>query len=471
MRRERLDTMTGVLDLLDRGALDPGDVPPCREDRHNAVVFRPDSVQADNDTGRLAPFPGALKANIVHQGWPATCSSRLLENYISPFSATAVQRLEEAGARLTMVTAMDEFGMGSSCEYAATGPVTNPWCESRTPGGSSGGSAAAVAAGAAWFALGTDTGGSVRLPASFCGLVGFKPTWGRVSRHGLVPFASSLDSIGVLARSVADAALVMQNMMGQDPHDATSLAAPVQSLPGALGGGASGLKIGIPCDLLDSELQPAVGSCWRAVLSDLPGLGATVQEVRLPLARNGIGVYQILASAEAASNLARYDGSLYGLSRPAASYQRGVLATRAAGFGPEVKRRILWGTHVLAEGYRDELYLRARALRQDLTSQVLDCLKRVDVLALPTAPESAFPLGQRADDPRAMHASDVFTVPASLAGCPALSLPMGLDQNGLPLGLQLVGPPLGEGLLVRVGKALEDHLLFAAGKEMPWLPD
>ncbi len=463
-------TMAGALQLMREGRLDPAGLPPTRPDTCGAVIFTDDTPGLP---GHLQHFPAALKANIARQGWPTTCSSALLAGYRSPFTASAVRRLEAAGARFVLSTAMDEFGMGSSCEYAVTGPVANPWAKGRTPGGSSGGAAAVVAGGTAWYALGSDTGGSVRLPAAYCGLVGFKPTWGRVSRLGLVAFASSLDTVGVLARCVADAALVMQAMAGHDPGDATSLSSPVPSFPGPAPVRGKGLRVGIPRDLLECDMAPGVRRCWEAARQEMLAAGLEFREVRWPLAAQGVTMYQILAAAEAASNLARFDGSFYGrrVEEPVPgglAFQDSLQATRTAGFGPEVKRRILWGAHVLAEGYREDLYLRARALRHNLGRQMLAGFEQVDVVALPTAPETAFPLGQRPDDPVAMHGSDVFTVPASLAGLPALSLPAGVDEAGLPVGLQLVGPPLGEDVLVRVAGLLEARIQFSAEQEVPW---
>ena len=474
MTRKVWHTMDQVRRAWESGELAPGRVPPTGVDRHNAVIHVDEDkslVECSSCDPALGHFPAALKANIARHGRPLTCSSALLADHVAPFTAGAVRRLEAAGAGFSMITAMDEFGMGSSCEYAVTGPVSNPWDPTRTPGGSSGGSAAAVACGAAWYALGSDTGGSVRLPAAFCGLVGLKPTWGRVSRSGLVAFASSLDTIGVLARGVEDAALVLQTMAGPDPHDATTLAAPVPDLLHAARTRTAPRRLGVPREMLAGDLAPEVGRHFDRCLAELTALGARISEVSLPLVRHGVEIYQILAAAEASSNLARFDGGFYGRRRAAPSYQEGVVATRTAGFGPEVKRRLLWGAHVLAEGYRDELYLRARAMRRRLAEQFHQCLNTVDLLILPTAPESAFPLGQRRDDPAAMHASDVFTVPASLAGLPAVSLPMGRDEAGLPLGVQLVGPALGEELLIGCAAALEARLDFANQGWVPWQED
>ena len=340
-------TMGEARRLVAAGQLDPAAVLAAGKgnDSWHSFTWRPAGTApaapaSPKDGHPLALFGGALKANICRRGWPADCGSRILAGYRSPFTATAVARLESAGAFFLGVTAMDEFGMGSSCEYSAAGPALNPWDPARTPGGSSGGAAAAVAAGLAWFALGSDTGGSVRFPAQCCGLVGFKPAWGRVSRHGLVPFASSLDTIGVLARDVADAALVMQHMAGPDPRDATTLAGSPPVLAGAAGQPVRGMSVGVPWGLLDRDHETGLREDFQDCLRDLAGLGVGTREIDLPAAAHAVAVYQVLASAEAASNLARYDGSLYGAREEAGSYQQTLTATRTRGFGPEVQRRI-----------------------------------------------------------------------------------------------------------------------------------
>jgi len=471
-------TMGEARRLVAAGQLDPAAVLAAGKgsDLWHCFTWRPagDGPAAPavpKDGSPLALFGGALKANICRHGWPADCGSRILAGYRSPFTATAVARLESVGASFLGVTAMDEFGMGSSCEYSAAGPALNPWDPARTPGGSSGGAAAAVAAGLAWFALGSDTGGSVRFPAHCCGLVGFKPAWGRVSRHGLVPFASSLDTIGVLARDVADAALVMQHMAGPDPRDATTLTGPPPVLTGTAGQSVRGMSMGVPWSLLDRDHEPGLREDFEDCLRDLAGLGVETREIDLPAAADAVAVYQVLASAEAASNLARYDGSLYGARAAAGSYQQTLTTTRTRGFGPEVQRRIIWGTHVLSEGYRDQLYLRARGRRGQLSGEFASVFGQVDAVILPTAPVAAFPLGSLVDDPPAMHEVDVYTVPASLAGLPAITLPTGLTRQGLPLGVQLVGPVGGEGKLVALAAALERERAFRDRKEAPWHRD
>ncbi len=424
--------------------------------------------------GPLAGFGAAIKANICGLGWPTDCASGILHGYRSPFDSTVVERLKAAGGICLGLANMDEFGMGSSCEYSSYGPVQNPWRQGFTAGGSSGGAAAAVAAGLAWFALGSDTGGSVRLPAHCCGVVGLKPTYGRVSRYGLVPFASSLDVIGILARSVADAALVLSVLAGADPRDATSLEAPFvvpdPDVP------LPGLTLGVPRNLTAGLQAADVREDFARVLAVAGDLGLQVVDVELPAADDAVQTYLVLASAEAASNLARYDGSLYGIGPRehgtggprSTAYGRYVAAARTVGLGPEVKRRILLGTHVLAAGYRQRFYERARARRKVLTDQMNAALSRVDALILPTASTGTFALGSRLDDPLAMYRTDCFTTPASLAGLPALTIPTGLDERGLPLSVQLVGPHLGEELLVRLGRTLEQALAFRSRKEAPW---
>jgi aspartyl-tRNA(Asn)/glutamyl-tRNA(Gln) amidotransferase subunit A len=419
--------------------------------------------------GPLAGFAGGLKANLCHRGWRTDCGSRLLEGWHAPYDATVTARLKEAGARLVGTTNMDEFGMGSSCEYSAWGPARNPWDPTRTPGGSSGGSAAAVAAGLLWYALGSDTGGSVRLPAHCCGLVGLKPTWGGVSRFGLVAFASSLDTVGVLARSVVDASEVFVAIAGPDVRDATCNApAAGVSEPPDPDAGLAGLRVGVPRDLIDAEATAAVRSEFARAEVMLRDAGARLVNVDLDLPGDPVGIYAVLAAAEAASNLARFDGSLYGCREPGDDYGSMLRATRGRGFGTEVKRRILLGTHVLAADRRQRGYERADLARRAVGAAFASLFARVDLVALPTAPEPAFALGSRRDDPLAMHRSDLFTVPASLAGLPAVTVPTGCDSGGLPLSLQLVGPAWSEARLLRAAARVEERAVFRERKEAPW---
>jgi len=408
---------------------------------------------------RLSPLDGipvALKDNIVQAGEPASCGSRILEGWVSPYDAEVVVRLRAAGAVVVGRTNMDEFAMGSSTENSARGPTRNPWDPERAPGGSSGGSAAAVATGVVPLALGSDTGGSIRQPAALCGVVGVKPTYGRVSRRGLVAFASSLDQIGPLARSSADAALCLEALCGHDPGDSTSLPEPAPSLGEALDGDVAGLVVGLPREYFEAEgAHPEVLAATREAVAELERAGAKLREVSLPHTRFAVATYYLVATAEASSNLARYDGVRYG--RRAAGY-RGLLdmyrRTRSEGFGAEVKRRVLLGTYVLSAGYYDAYYRKAQQVRTLLRRGFEAAFAGCDVIATPTTPEPAFPLGERTADPLRMYLSDVFTVSASLAGLPALSTPCGAVE-GLPVGLQLVARPLDEATLLRVADAYE----------------
>lgn len=409
--------------------------------------------------GALAGTPVAVKDNLVTRSLPTTCGSRILEGYRSPFEATAVRRLREAGAVVVGKTNLDEFGMGSSGENSAYGPTLNPRDAGRVPGGSSSGSAAAVAAGYVTAALGSDTGGSVRQPASFCGVVGLKPTYGRVSRYGLVAFASSLDQVGTLGRRVADAAALLEVVAGHDPRDATSARYPVPGLAAAAGRPAVGGVVGVPREYLGTEIGAGVKERVEEALEAFRSQGFEVRRVSLPHTPFAVSAYHVLATAEASANLARYDGVRYGVRHEGdgtldALYEE----TRSRGFGDEVKRRILLGTYVLSAGYRDRYHRRAAkaraAVMRDFTRVFAD---GVDVLFTPTSPTPAFRLGERTADPVAMYASDAYTVPASLAGIPAMSVPIG-TVGGLPVGGQLMAPWWEEAALVRVGAWLEGAL-------------
>ena len=406
--------------------------------------------------GPLAAVPVAVKDNICTAGLTTTAGSRALAHFVPPYSATAVDRLERAGAIVVGKTNCDEFAMGSSSEHSAFGPVRNPWDASRTPGGSSGGSAAAVAAGLVPAALGSDTGGSVRQPAALCGCVGVRPTYGRVSRHGLIAFASSLDQIGPLAATVRDAAAVLRAIAGPDASDATAAAAAVPDWESALDGDVRGCRIGVPSHLLASGVDREVASAVMGALEVLASRGAEIREITLAHADLAVPVYYLIATAEASSNLARYDGVRYGYRVGAedglrAMYER----SRADGFGAEVKRRLILGTFVLSAGYYDAYYLKAQQARAHIRAGFLSALTGADLVALPTSPTPAFPLGERVQDPMAMYLSDVFTVGASLAGVPAISVPCGFTAGGLPIGLQLIGRPFDEATLLRVADAYE----------------
>ena len=410
--------------------------------------------------GPLAGVPVAVKDNIVTLGMPTTCGSRILAGYVSPFEATVVRRLRQAGAAIIGKTNMDEFAMGSSNENSAYGPVRNPLDRDRVPGGSSGGSAAAVASGVVRLALGSETGGSVRQPAAFCGIVGVKPTYGRVSRYGLVAYASSLDNVGVFGATVNEAALGLEVIAGHDPFDATSADLPVPSLVSAPTDDPrplAGLTVGRPVEYFPASLDPRIAERCARVFEVLQSLGATVREVSLPSTDLAIPVYYIIAPAEASSNLARYDGVRYGVRAPAddvgAMYER----TRSSGFGAEVTRRILLGTYVLSAGYYDAYYRRAQAVRTLITREFSHVFASgVDLLFTPTAPTTAFRLGE-VSDPYEMYLSDIFTVTANLAGIPAMSQPIG-RVNGLPVGGQFMAPHFGEATMVRVAATLEAAL-------------
>ncbi len=408
----------------------------------------------------VAGIPVALKDVLTTNGVRTTCGSKILEEYVPPYDATAWTRLAGAGAVLVGKTNCDEFAMGSSNENSAYGPVHNPWDLERVPGGSSGGSAAAVAAGEAVWALGTDTGGSVRQPASLCGVVGLKPTYGRISRYGLIAFASSLDTVGTFTRTVRDAASMLQVLAGHDPRDATSLDAPVPDYVRALDAGIDGVRVGVIGEAFGEGVDPAVAASVRAAVDRLDGLGASVGEAQLPHAAYALSAYYLIAPSECSSNLARYDGVRYGLRAPGehADSIAMMFATRGQGFGPEVKRRIMLGTYALSAGYYEAYYGQAQKVRTLVIRDYEAAFERFDVVVSPTSPTTAFRIGEKADDPMAMYLNDIFTIPANLAGVPAISVPCGLDDAGLPIGLQLTAPALEEAALLRVAHTLEAAL-------------
>jgi aspartyl-tRNA(Asn)/glutamyl-tRNA(Gln) amidotransferase subunit A len=422
-------------------------------------------LAAGEDPGPLAGVPVALKDNLCAKGMPTTCGSRILEPFVPPYDAHVVERLRQAGAVLFGKTNLDEFAMGSSTENSAFGPARNPFALDRTSGGSSGGSAAAVAAGLAPLALGSDTGGSIRQPAAFTGIVGLKPTYGLVSRYGLVAFASSLDQIGPLARDVDDAALLLAAVAGHDPRDATSSRAALPSLrePVAL----EGLRLGVPREFFGAGLAPDVAAAVEDARALLAAQGAETVEVSLPLTRHAIAVYYIVAPSEASSNLARYDGVRYGARSESNSVDGMFAATRGAGFGREVKRRILLGTFALSSGYYEAYYGRAQKVRAAMRAELEAVFREVDLLLTPTTPTPAFRLGEKIEDPLAMYLSDVLTVTANLCGVPALSLPCGRSGDGLPIGLQLMAPRFGEARLLGAARAYEALAPHAAG----WPPE
>ncbi len=403
----------------------------------------------------LAGVPIAVKDNLCTSGVRTTAGSRMLGQFVPPYDATAVARLSAAGAVVIGKTNCDEFSMGSSTEHSAFGPSRNPWSPDRTPGGSSGGSAVAVAARFAPAALGSDTGGSVRQPAAFCGVLGLKPTYGRVSRYGLIAFASSLDQVGPLARTAFDAALILDAIAGADPADATSARVEVPRYEDALTGDIRGLRIGRPTAALDEGVDAGVRRAFEIALDTLSDRGAVVSDIELPHARYGIPVYYLVATAEASANLARYDGVRYGARAPAATLAAMYDRTREDGFGAEVKRRIMLGTYALSAGYYDAYYLRAQQGRTLIRADFDAAFRRIDVVAMPTTPGPAFRLGERLDDPLEMYLADVFTVGAPLAGLPAVSVPCGFTRKGLPVGLQLVGRSFDEATLLATADAFE----------------
>ena len=416
------------------------------------------AVAAGEDPGPLAGVPVALKDNLCTRGVATTCSSRILEGWRPPYDATVVTRLSAAGAVIVGKTNMDEFAMGSSTENSAFGPTRNPCDPTRVPGGSSGGSAAAVAAGMTPLALGSDTGGSIRQPAALCGVVGMKPTYGRISRHGLVAFSSSLDQIGPLARTVGDAALLFDVIGGHDPLDSTSIPGPVEDLSGALAGDVEGLRVGIVTELSGDGVDADVSARLTAAAETLATAGAHVGEVSVPAVMYGLSAYYLIAPAEASSNLARYDGVRFGLRVPATSATEMNVATRTAGFGDEVKRRIMLGTFALSAGYYDAYYGKALKVRTLVVRDFAAAYERYDVLLAPTSPTVAFRFDERTDDPMAMYMSDVCTIPSNLAGHPAISVPFGTGADGLPVGVQILAPALGEAAMFRAAAALERGL-------------
>ncbi len=416
---------------------------------------RADARRAAGEDAPLLGIPLAIKDVLSTEGVRTTCGSRMLENYIPPYSATAVRRLEAAGMVLLGKTNMDEFAMGSSTENSAFQVTRNPWNLQRVPGGSSGGSAAAVAAQTAPAALGSDTGGSVRLPASFCGVVGIRPSYGRVSRYGLVAYGSSLDQVGIFSQSVADAALLLEVIAGHDPLDSTSLPAPVPAYWRTLDQGIAGLRIGLPREYFIEGLQPEVAQAVRSAVAVLESLGAEVLPISLPNTEKALPVYYLVATAEASANLARFDGVRFGHSAGAPSVMENYRQSRGAGFGAEVKRRIMLGTYALSAGYYDAYYLKAQQVRTLIRQDFEQAFGQVDLIACPVAPTTAFEIGSRTEDPLAMYLSDIFTVTLNLAGICGLSLPCGFDGAGLPIGLQLMGPNLGEERLLRAAHAFE----------------
>ncbi|QEC48855.1 Asp-tRNA(Asn)/Glu-tRNA(Gln) amidotransferase subunit GatA [Baekduia soli] len=426
----------------------------------NAYTWVAEQAPAAGAPGPLGGVPLAVKDLFCTEGVPSQAGSRILEGYLPPYTATVVAQLAQAGAPLLAKTNQDEFAMGSSNENSAYGPVLNPWDRSRVPGGSSGGSAAAVAAGSAPWALGTDTGGSIRQPAALCGIVGLKPTYGTVSRYGMIAFASSLDQAGPLTRDVTDAALLYRHMTGRDRRDSTSLEHPETiGLPTAQR--LDGITLGVPEDLTGEGIQDGVYAAFEATLALAQELGAAIRRVALPHADHGLSAYYVIAPAEASSNLARFDGVRYGRRIDADDLTSMYTRTRHDGFGPEVKRRIMLGTYALSSGYYDAYYGRAQRVRTKIAQDFTGAFGEVDFVVTPTSPTVAFALGAKTGDPLAMYLNDYFTVPISLAGIPAISIPAGLSE-GLPVGFQMAGPAFSEHRILDAAFALEQAIGFDA---------
>jgi aspartyl-tRNA(Asn)/glutamyl-tRNA(Gln) amidotransferase subunit A len=447
---ERLnETLNAFLEIDREGAV------------QRAAEIEQRTARIEKSGGGLAAVPVAVKDNICVRGMQASCGSRILGDYHPPYNATVIERLINAGAVIIGKTNCDEFAMGSSNENSAYGPVKNPWDTTRVPGGSSGGSAAAVAAGIVPVALGSDTGGSVRQPASLVGVLGLKPTYGRNSRYGLVAFASSLDQVGVFAREVQDLALTLGVIAGRDRHDSTTADVPVPDYTAALDGDLKGARLGFPAALFRKGLDQEVGDAVKSVVDVYRELGAEIVEVDLPHAGSAIAVYYIIATAEASSNLARFDGVRYGFrAEDAPELRQMYRKTREEGFGAEVKRRIMLGTYVLSAGYYDAYYRKAQQVRTLIKNDFLTAFNKCDAIITPTSPTPAFALGEKVDDPLAMYLNDIYTVTANLAGIPGLSVPCGLSSHRLPIGFQLLGPYWSEATLLKLAHAYQQARPF-----------
>ncbi|PZV23685.1 MAG: Asp-tRNA(Asn)/Glu-tRNA(Gln) amidotransferase GatCAB subunit A [Snowella sp.] len=425
-------------------------------DKAIAAAEKVDAKIAAGETiGLLEGIPIGIKDNLCTRGIPTTCGSRILEGFVPAYESTVTQKLQDAGAVMVGKTNLDEFAMGSSTENSGYQVTANPWDLSRVPGGSSGGSAAAVAAEECVVALGSDTGGSIRQPASLCGVVGMKPTYGLVSRFGLVAYASSLDQIGPFGRTVEDAAILLQAIAGYDAQDSTSLQVEIPDYTQALKSDLKGFKVGVITETFGEGLDEIVAERVREAIAQLKSLGATVQEISCPRFRYGLPTYYIIAPSEASANLARYDAVKYGIREEADSLIEMYTKTRAKGFGTEVKRRIMLGTYALSAGYYDAYYLKAQKVRTLIKQDFDQAFEKVDVLVCPTAPTTAFKAGEKTSDPLSMYLSDLMTIPVNLAGLPSMSIPCGFDKQNLPIGLQLIGNVLREDVLFRVGYAYE----------------
>ncbi len=433
----------------------------CKEQAIETAKEVDKKIMAGEELPPLAGIPLALKDNINFKGTKTTASSKILENFVSPYDATVSIKLRENLIPVLGKVNLDEFAMGSSTENSATKITRNPWDTNKVPGGSSGGSAAAVAGYEATLALGSDTGGSIRLPASFCGIVGVKPTYGRVSRYGLIAFASSLDQIGPFARNVEDTALLLEAISGHDSHDSTSLNIPVPAYSKALGKDIKGSKVGVIKELMAEGVAPDVRKAVEAAVQTYRELGAEIVEISLPLMEHSIGVYYILATAEASSNLARFDGVKYGhRTENPKNLLEMYTKTRAEGFGDEVKRRIMLGTYALSAGYYDAYYKKAQQIRRLIKEDFDRAFEKVDILVSPTCPSTAFEIGSKVSDPLSMYLMDIGTITANLAGIPGMSLPCGFDSDGMPIGLQILAPALGEEKMFNMAYSFEQATDF-----------
>jgi aspartyl-tRNA(Asn)/glutamyl-tRNA(Gln) amidotransferase subunit A len=458
-------TSHALLDLLKSGQTSP-------KEAYNAVMTRIKAVDPkvkayvrmakEPDFSGALPIPIAIKDNLCTKGEEITCASRILKGFRSPYDAGVIERVKKSGGTILGIVNMDEFAFGSSCETSCYGPTFNPWNLQCVPGGSSGGSAAAVAADEAMWALGSDTGGSIRQPASFCGIVGLKPTYGRVSRYGLIAFASSLDQIGPLTKDVRDCALLMNIISGYDERDSTSVNEPVPDYTKALVNDVRGLRIGIPKEAFVEGLDPEVRRSVEDALDLLKKMGAVIKEVTLPHTPYAVATYYIVATAEASSNLARFDGVRFGLRAQPAHVRKNALVdmyeeTRSLGFGDEAKRRIMLGTYALSSGYYDAYYLRGQKVRTLIKNDLDEVFKDCDVIMTPTSPTVSFKVGEKFSDPLSMYLSDIYTIPANLAGIPAISIPCGFSKSGLPIGLQLMGRAFDEEMLLRISYTYEQN--------------
>ena len=429
----------------------------CRDAAIAQAKESDDRLKRESSASPLLGIPTAVKDNLLTQGLRTTCASRILDSFIPPYDATAVAKLRSAGAVITGKTNLDEFAMGSSAENSAFFSTRNPWHLECVPGGSSGGSAASVAADQCIVALGTDTGGSIRQPAAFCGIVGLKPTYGRVSRYGVIAFASSMDQVGPMTKDVRDCALLLEAISGHDPADATSVKLPVPSYSKSLTGDIAGFRLGIPKEYLTAGLQPAVDGAMRNAVHQLEKRGAMIEEISLPHTEYAVAVYYIIATAEASSNLARYDGMRYGQRAEGGDLTETYMLSRAQGFGPEVKRRIMLGTYALSAGYYDAYYLKAQKVRGLIQRDFDAAFEHCDAIITPTSPTTAFKLSEKIKSPLQMYLSDICTISINLAGVPAISVPCGVDHEGLPIGMQVIGKHFDEATILRIAYAYEQQ--------------